>query len=525
MTSISPFSLIFLAILFSGVLLARHVFDSFLTRRRLPPGPPSHWFFGVQMPTSHVPETYENWRAQYGPVFTVHQGLGRYLVVVADYQAASDIMEKNGNLTADRPAFIAAGTIKSGGMRTLVQGASVTLKNMRRALHAALQPRVAITHAPTQEENARQLVLNILGAPNDFFRHADRYAGDTILRVTYGDSALTLVPSSATPKGSGRPELIAAVHTCLSQLGYAIRPGTYAVDRFPFLRFLPGWMYPPAKELRMWHQEELNLFRAMIKGVEGAKSNQGVFQPGFEDAAASFAAYVLGHQAEIGLSNDELAYLCGSMFGAGADTTASAIKFMIMASACFPEQQKLVQAKIDEVVGRDRAPCAADEEQLVWVVAYYLEVFRWRPVSQGGFAHRATEDIQYNEYIIPKGASVIGHHWTIGRTPSLFPNPEQFDFNRWLVSSPKGQDCIRDDIKPWNFGFGRRICPGLHLANRSLFLTTAMILWAFDIGTVEGEKIDTMAFTPSANVHPLPFKIKFQPRGEKSDLRKALSGI
>lgn len=37
-------------------------------------------------------------------------------------------------------------------------------------------------------------------------------------------------------------------------------------------------------------------------------------------AAPSFTTYLLEHQAEYELSDDELAYLAGSMFGAGSDS-------------------------------------------------------------------------------------------------------------------------------------------------------------------------------------------------------------
>lgn len=49
-----------------------------------------------------------------------------------------------------------------------------------------------------------------------------------------------------------------------------------------------------------------------------------------------------------------MAYLAGSLFGAGADTTAVAIMVVIMASACFPKAQAKVQEELDTVIGRDR---------------------------------------------------------------------------------------------------------------------------------------------------------------------------
>jgi cytochrome P450 len=42
------------------------------------------------------------------------------------------------------------------------------------------------------------------------------------------------------------------------------------------------------------------------------------------------------------------------MFGAGSDTTASAISVAVMAAACYPEAQRWVQEELDQVLGKDR---------------------------------------------------------------------------------------------------------------------------------------------------------------------------
>jgi cytochrome P450 len=49
-----------------------------------------------------------------------------------------------------------------------------------------------------------------------------------------------------------------------------------------------------------------------------------------------------------------MAYLAGSLFGAGADTTAVTTMVLVMAAACYPRAQEKVQEELDVVVGRDR---------------------------------------------------------------------------------------------------------------------------------------------------------------------------
>lgn len=49
----------------------------------------------------------------------------------------------------------------------------------------------------------------------------------------------------------------------------------------------------------------------------------------------------------------------------------------------------------------------------------------------------------------------------------------------------------------------------------SLFINTALLLWAFDIREDPASPIDTMGFTDAGNVRALPFKAVFTPRIER----------
>ena len=163
----------------------------------------------------------------------------------------------------------------------------------------------------------------------------------------------------------------------------------------------------------------------------------GLFKEKDQETPQSFGKYLLERQQELELSDNETAYLAGSMFGAGSDTTASAISISILAAACFPKAQAKVQEELDNVIGKERgefecekvlrelriygiflAPTFADQEMLPQTAAFVMETFRWRPVSAGGmcvclisqssiliylalgFAHKATKDIIWVGFLL-----------------------------------------------------------------------------------------------------------------------------
>ena len=165
-------------------------------------------------------------------------------------------------------------------------------------------------------------------------------------------------------------------------------------------------------------------------------------------------------------------------------------------------------------------------------------------------------------FVIPAGTAIVGNHWSIYRDPARFPEPDIFKPERWL--EPR-----RSETAPWQptsdkalrsspgFGYGRRIvrlesctvliaqCPGQHVrklrrhcpacraaierrtatltfvvggsrdqvANNSVFINVALVLWAFRLDEKPGRTIDTLAFTSTANSHPLDgMPIRFTPR-------------
>jgi cytochrome P450 len=78
----------------------------------------------------------------------------------------------------------------------------------------------------------------------------------------------------------------------------------------------------------------------------------------------------------------------------------------------------------------------------------------------------------------------------------LYPNPFEFNPNRYLPAEGKE---AQQDPRTMCFGFGRRICPGLNLAEASLFISCAMSLAVFDIKKAVENGVE---ITPVADTMP-----------------------
>lgn len=196
-------------------------------------------------------------------------------------------------------------------------------------------------------------------------------------------------------------------------------------------------------------------------------------------------------------------------------TVSSLLSFFLVMMQ-YPEIQKKAQQEIDTVVGTDRLPSFDDRRALPYVDAIVKEVFRWNPVLPMGFPRIASCDDIYDGMFIPKGTMLIPNVWLFLHDEAYFKEPETFKPERFLGPAPEM------DPRTMMFGFGRRMCAGRELADKSVFLTIAMVLAAFDIrkpsSKVDGSPIEqSPGFTTGVMIKPNDFECDVRVRNVKTE--------
>jgi cytochrome P450 len=81
--------------------------------------------------------------------------------------------------------------------------------------------------------------------------------------------------------------------------------------------------------------------------------------------------------------------------------------------AISPEVQRKAQLEIDDKIGRDRLPTIEDRDALPYIRAIVSEALRWHPVTPLVTPHATTEDIEYRNYVIPKGSTIVPNAWYV----------------------------------------------------------------------------------------------------------------
>lgn len=87
-------------------------------------------------------------------------------------------------------------------------------------------------------------------------------------------------------------------------------------------------------------------------------------------------------------------------------------------------------------------------------------------------------------YKLPKGSIVFINAWGLHHDEKRYPNPDVFDPDHYkgVTSLAPVLAAATDENERDHYGYGsgRRLCPGIHLAERNLFLAISKLLWAFE---------------------------------------------
>jgi cytochrome P450 len=240
------------------------------------------------------------------------------------------------------------------------------------------------------------LLENLIQSPQKYEQHLERYSSGLIFRLAFGRRILT-----------GHEEEVRRIYDVVHNLERIASPGAYLVDTFPWLAKLPDAMAPFKRELKGLHQEELSLFRKLRDDVRLNSNSPDCWEK-----------VTIEKGKEFGLSDDEQAYVVGTMFEAGSGTTAAAMMSFLLTMVLHPEAMRVLQSELDRVVGDDRLPNFEDLPQLPITRATVKETLRWRPVTAGGIPHQLIKDDTYEGFFIPAGTNIHANQW-FGTTWSI----------------------------------------------------------------------------------------------------------
>lgn len=125
---------------------------------------------------------------------------------------------------------------------------------------------------------------------------------------------------------------------------------------------------------------------------------------------------------------------------------------------------------------------------------------------------------------IPKGSTVFIPTWALHHNELLYKDPDRFNPDRYLGHERLANDYAGSpdwaNRDHYNYGAGRRLCPGIHLAERNMWRIASKLLWAYEFSepvdprTGKVVPLDPEAYNPGILQAPLPYKVRIKVRSE-----------
>ncbi|RAL07157.1 cytochrome P450 [Aspergillus homomorphus CBS 101889] len=455
------------------------------TGRKLPPGPPGLPVFGnmFQFTKARDAGLWAPFLAslrKYGAMTTLRMGSQTW-VVLNEPQVVTDLINKHGKITNERPEMPIASDLVSHGLRTVLRPTASWTEG-RRVMHHLLSGSVLRIYGNWQEIESLQMLSAYVREPTRWYAHHYRYSIAVLYRLVMGENL------DKTQSELDDYQQVTMEFTLSLLCSF--------VDYFPILsRLVPTplqwWRHFWVKMGDFHHR----VFKAWWDPIRTAVQ-EGTAKPGFVRDT------LLHPEMRYKGTEEEAMYLANSVIAAGSDNTRMTLNTFIMAMISHPETMARARKEMDAIcVGENgalRLPGMADFDQLPYLAAIVKEVLRWRPTTPVTPQHQLTEDLAYEGYRFPKGTCFVINEIALSQQCE---EPDCFDPSRWLDGNERN---ITHGL--WAFGGGRRICVGYRVAQQALYIAMARIIYCFDLssdGSVDTRKLNHFCL----DKQPFPVKV------------------
>ncbi|KAG8720717.1 hypothetical protein FRC09_009103, partial [Ceratobasidium sp. 395] len=413
----------------------------------LPPGPKGHPIFGSALEISAAEASwlkFAEYADQYGPVISVRI-LHQQMLILSDPRIVTELLEKRASNYSNKGANGMAKLI-GWDKDIMFMAYGPTFKRYRTMLSRALNNRVALDYVSVQQHEVQRFLKRLVDQPAEFMEHVHLLAASIAVRIAYGHQV-----------ESHDDKFVRVAEEHMAGLSELMLPWKWIVNIIPPLRYLPTSLpiFPfqkralQAKQIFDTHCEEPFKYvkEHMAAGTAEDSFTSKLLQP--EDGRP------LDEETE-----EHIKSIAATLYGAGSDTTVSAVQSFFLAMALYPEIQAKAQSEIADYLREHSTSdfrtmiSLADRIHLPYTSALVRELLRWHPIVPLTPRRVGKEDDNNvvsngKTYRIPAGSLIMMNIWKMLQDPEVYDQPKRFMPERYLGENPP------PDPESYAFGFGR----------------------------------------------------------------------
>ncbi|KAI7881896.1 cytochrome P450 [Lichtheimia hyalospora FSU 10163] len=396
-----------------------------------------------------------------GPIVRYNMGSQSWLVI-SDADLAYELLNTHGAATSHRAKHTFGDTLDAThhGM-TFNHPVSSRWKKTRAILSQYVSPKQLSAHDDILHKEADYTVKQLLASSNKPPLAIFNLLHQSTLNVTL---MLAFNYRIEDPEDPLLAKLLDLITISVDNNESLYDPHAF----MPFIMGIVDW----------WKQTQKNLIR-MSTEMRPAVIER-LIRHGLESDSECLAKTVYAIRDGEDIDDEAVGSICFELLAAGSPTTAVAMTWILVILCNHPNDQEKLQAEIDAFIKiHGRIPLFNDHEHLPLLMSAIKESLRLRPIAPLALGRQVSDDVHCRGYFIPKGTIVRSNVYAMNHDPKLYPNPDRFVVDRFLdkhrtmstLSKAKIQE--RDQFA---FGFGRRTCPGIFLAENEIFNVMVRLL-------------------------------------------------
>ncbi|KAK2997759.1 hypothetical protein RJ639_024906 [Escallonia herrerae] len=444
-------------------LLAIHCLSLF-RRRTLPPGPYGLPLVGNLFQIGPKPhESLAKLAKKHGPLMTIR--LGSVTSVVASSPAmAREILQKNDEACSGRPIPDAVTALDEYNHAVLWMPAGAEWRIIRRALNTYLtHPQKLDTLRGLRHTAVEELIQHVKEASQ---REEAVDIGKLAFTTALNQMSNTCVSENVADFTSKEIRGFQNAVKTLMEVD-----GKFNIaDIFPWLKPLdPQRIRSKAEAAYSWLDAVSDDFiRRRLKRRQSK-------MPRYGDLLDSLLDFSQENEAEFNCKHIKI--LLVDLFLAGTETSSNTTEWAMTELLLNPSIMAKLRQEVSDNVGAKGKIEESEILELPYLQAVVKETMRLHLSVPFLVPHKTETSVTLKGYAVPPNTQILVNAWAIARDAEHWENPMHFMPERFLKSEVdfKGQHF---SFLP--FGSGRRMCPGIPLAQRVVSLMIASLVYHFD---------------------------------------------
>ncbi|KAL5725574.1 hypothetical protein ACHQM5_008706 [Ranunculus cassubicifolius] len=453
---ITFFSFVFVIFWLTGVLAKEKL--------NLPPSPPKIPIIGHLHLLGTLPHrSLQSLSKKYGPLMLLQLGQIPTLVVQSA-DMAKEVMKTHDIIFSNRPSITASKVFLCDGKDISFAPYGEHWRQMRKlCILDLLSIKRVQSFKSVREEEIVDMVDQI------------RKSSSSGKEVNLSELILSVTSNIITRIGLGR-RLEKIEHAKLAKESMILFGHSTVEDMFPSLKWidvltgLDRRMKTTSKAMHQFIDEAIE-----EHDIARKDNNRQADRKDFIDLLLDYKND--SALAGVSFTREHLRGVIMNMFVAGSDTTYATLEWAMAELVNHKNVMKKVQQEVRRVVGRKRGVDESDINQMDYLNCVIKETLRLHPPVVLSIPRESSSSTTIEGYTIPAKTRVLINLWAIAKDPKMWDKPEEFIPERFQ-NNPV--DFRGQDFEYIPFGAGRRGCPGISFAIKSVESVLANLLHWFD---------------------------------------------